>query len=127
MRVCVLGFVLGCALVGTVNGAVVIETEEYDCANTVETLRDLLIEDNRDAPTYGLLRQTLTQKLAKKCGVYVVQLGDTLSAIAERFNTTARELMRLNPELGGHGYRLELYQVIRIRNIEVEEREEKTR
>ncbi len=103
------------AMTGFASGAVVVESEEYECANMIAKLQDLLAEDDRESPTFGLLRQTLTLELAKKCGVYVVRPGDFLRSVAMRFDTTLDELLRLNPELGGRAYRLELYQVIRIR------------
>ncbi|HEY8167403.1 MAG TPA: LysM peptidoglycan-binding domain-containing protein [Candidatus Limnocylindrales bacterium] len=41
-----------------------------------------------------------------RCYVYVVQRGDTLSGIAARFETTARRLRRLNPQLGSNTIRV---------------------
>lgn len=103
------------AILGSVEGAVVIESEENECANLVAKLSDLLLEGDKKSVTYNLLKTALSNKLARDCGLHVVQPGETLSSIARLYETTIGELRRLNPEIKDARPPLVIAQVLKIR------------
>lgn len=62
-----LALVLGVAIMGTLKGAVVLKTDDYECANLVTKLTDLVERGDYRSEAGRLLRGTLLRKLEQKC------------------------------------------------------------
>lgn len=105
------------AILGTTEGAIVIDSEEYECTKLVTKLTDLLLENDKKSESSKLLRVVLSRKLARDCGLHVVRHGDTLSGIASQYNISLVELRRLNPEIKNFRPPLSFAQVLKIREF----------
>ena len=74
----------------------------YSISRLFGTPASLIISDNELAdPTQLAIGQSLL--IRQPTTVYVAQNGDTVSSVAEKYGSTAWELWRQNPALGGRG------------------------
>lgn len=81
----------------------------------IEELQTIVERKDLTSPVDAVRLERLTDRLANKYGEHVVRRGDTVSAIAMRYETTVREIQTLNPELKKDPRNLFVGQVIRIR------------
>lgn len=81
----------------------------------IEEMQSIVGKNDFTSPVVAVRLQVLTLELATKYGEHVVRRGDTVSAIAMRYETTVREIQMLNPELKKDPRNLFVGQVVRIR------------